>query len=103
MEINTHVCRNEARKIGMLITKAAELGMDVSGYGCADVNLNSGNVYLWLEDYGFTLYIGLNSDEIFASWSDPGNGEEIDVEVGTMSLEDLNHWVHFLNTYEEEA
>jgi hypothetical protein len=103
MEINTHVCSNEARKIGMLITKAAELGMDVSGYGNADVNLNSGNVYLWLEDYGFTLYIGLNSDEIFASWSDPENGEEIEVEVGTMSLEDLNHWVHFLNTYEEEA
>jgi hypothetical protein len=103
MEINTHVCSNETRKIGMLITKAAELGMDVSGYGCADVNKWSGNVYLWLEDYGFTLYIGLNSDDIYALWSNPEDGEEVEVKVGNMTLTDLENWAIDLYNQAEEA
>ena len=103
MEINTHVCRNEARKIGMLITKAAELGMDISGYGCTDVNKWSGNVYLWLEDYQFTLFIGLGSDDIYALWSNPEDGEEVEVKVDNMTLTDLENWANDLNNQAEEA
>jgi hypothetical protein len=101
MEINTNVCSNELRKIGMLIIKASDLGMDVSGYGSADINKWSGNVYLWLEDYQLTLYIGLNSDEIFASWFHPETGEETDVKVGNMTLTDLENWANDLNNQSE--
>lgn len=103
MEINTHVCNNELRKIGMLITKASELDMDVSGYGCANVNKWSGNVYLYLEDYPFTLYIGLSSDDIYALWSNPEDGEEVEVKVDNMTLTDLENWANDLYNQADEA
>lgn len=96
MEITSNLCSNATRKIGLLITKASELGMDVSGYGEASENTTSGNVYLWLEDYPFTLYIGLGSDSIYALWSNPVDGEELEEEVSSMSLYDLEAWAYKL-------
>ena len=96
MEITANLCSNATRKIGLLITKASDLGMDIGGYGEASENTSSGNVYLWLEDYSFTLYIGLGSDTIYASWSNPIDGEEEEVEVGSMSLDDLWTWANGL-------
>jgi hypothetical protein len=103
MEIKSNLCSNAVRKIGLLITKASDLGMDLSGYGFADENKNSGNVYLWLEDYQFTLYIGLGDDTIYASWSDPMNGEEEEIEVGNMELAELESWAEQLYIESEEA
>jgi len=77
--------------------------MDISGYGFADENQNSGNVYLWLEDYPFTLYIGLGSDDIYASWSNPENGDEEEIEVSGKSLADLEAWAMDLYNQVEEA
>ena len=57
MEIKQNLCANALRKVALLITKASDLGMDISGYGEAAENQHSGNVYLWLEDYPFTLFI----------------------------------------------
>lgn len=96
MEIKSNLCSNVTRKVALLITKASELGMDVGGYGFADENTNSGNVYLWLEDYQFTLYIGLGSDEIYASWSDPYDGEEAETETENKSLYELEQWAQDL-------
>jgi hypothetical protein len=96
MEIKSNLCSNATRKIGLLITKASDLGMDVSGYGFADENQNSGNVYLWLEDYPFTLYIGLGSDDIWALWSTPNDGEEIEIDVAGMPLRELEDWAQRL-------
>lgn len=96
MEIKSNLSSNPMRKIGLLITKASDLGMDVSGYGFADENQNSGYVYLWLEDYPFTLFIDLGSDDIQALWSNPNDGEEIEISVGNMSLYDLENWAHEL-------
>ena len=48
MEIKSNLCSNATRKIGLLITQASVLGMDLSGFGVADENTTSGNVYLWL-------------------------------------------------------
>ena len=101
MEIKSNLCSNATRKIGLLITKASELGMDVSGYGMADENQNSGYVYLWLEDYPFTLYIGLGSDSIYALWTNMNDGEEVEVEVGSMSLDDLMQWTNELEVIAE--
>ena len=97
MEISQILCSNALRKVALLITKASDLGMDVSGYGEAGENQNSGNVYLWLEDYPFTLYIGLGSDTIYANWSNPNNGEEEDIDIEAMPLFDLEAWANDLN------
>lgn len=103
MEIKSNLCSNATRKMGLLITKASELGMDVSGYGMADENQNSGYVYLWLEDYSFTLYIGLGSDTIYALWTDPNDGEEIETEVEGQTLSDLEDWAHKLYAMADDA
>jgi hypothetical protein len=103
MEIKSNLCSNATRKIGLLITAASNLGMDISGYGFADENQNSGNVYLWLDDYPFTLYIGLGSDDIYASWSNPENGDEEEIEIVGLSLADLDAWAMDLYNQIEEA
>lgn len=102
MEIKSNLCSNATRKIGLLITKASELGMDISGYGMADENQNSGYVYLWLEDYPFTLYIGLGSDSIYALWSNPNDGEEEEMEVADYELRELEQWAYKLYAQADE-
>ena len=89
MQINENLGNNAYRKIAKLLTKATDLGMDLSGYGEASENTSSGHVYLWLEDYSFTLFIGLGADEIQALWVSPDSSEETEIPVGNMSLSDL--------------
>lgn len=97
MEITSNLSGNVIRKIGLLITKAAELGMQLDGHGFADENKNFGNVYLWLEDYPFTLYIDLGSDNIHALWSNPSDGEEnIALDISKMNLSQLEDWAYTL-------
>ncbi len=103
MKIEQSLCNNAIRKVALLITKASDLGMDISGYGEANENCNSGNVYLWLEDYDFTLYIGLGSDNIWANWTSCEDGREEDIEVGSMSLYELQGWASTLNLNEDET
>lgn len=104
MEIQQNLCANATRKIALLITKASDLGMDISGYGNAGENPNSGNVYLWLEDYTFTLYIPLCADdEIQAIWTNIYTGDEETIEVGAMKLHDLEAWADCLNTSATDA
>jgi hypothetical protein len=96
MEISQNLGSNALRKVALLITKASDLGMNISGYGEAGENQNSGNVYLWLEDYPFTLYIGLGSDTIYANWTNPNNGEEEDIDIEAMPLFDVEAWANEL-------
>lgn len=82
MEIKTeNMCSNEVRKIGIILSRVAEkLGWDVSGYGCGSVNENSGNTYVWLEDYRVTPYIDLSGDDkVNYLFSCPECGEEWDI------------------------
>ena len=102
MEINSNLCSNATRKIALLITKASDLGMDISGYGFADENTSSGNVYLWLEEYSFTLFIGLGSDTIYALWTNSNDGEEKETEAEGKSLQDLWDWANALHDEENE-
>jgi hypothetical protein len=105
MEINNkNLCNNELRKIALLMTKASDLGMNLSSYGFADVNKNSGYTYLWLEDYPFTLFIDLNTDKIWAVWSHPEDGEETFTEViEDTTLDSLYDWVYELEQQVEEV
>ena len=103
MEIrNNSMCSNEVRKAGLLLAKAAELGMDVTGYGEIAVNNSSGNVYLWLEDYAFSLYIGLGSNRIVACWSSTEDGREelYGLEDCTL-LATLEDWAAFCQREDE--
>jgi len=93
MEIKSNLCSNAMRKIALLITKASDLGMDISGYGYADENSNSGYIYLWLEDYAFTLFIRpCGGDEVEALWTNPENGDEYEVNVADKTLSVLEQW-----------
>jgi len=98
MEIQANLCANALRKVAGLITKAADIGMDVSGYGEAAENANSGNVYLWVEDYRFTLYIPLGGDDrIHASWVDGDTGDEEFIDAQDMTLHALEAWADELD------
>jgi hypothetical protein len=101
MQINENLCNNAYRKIAKILTKASDLGMDLSGYGEANENKNSGHVYLYLENYNFTLFISLGSDEIQALWFSSVDGNEIEIEVGNMSLSDLEAWASNLDIQAE--
>lgn len=81
---------NELIKAGKLLVKAGELGMDVSGYGALDVNATSGYVYLWVEDYNFTLFVDLQG-KIKALYSCPVDGEET-IKERVYSLQDVSMW-----------
>ena len=108
MNITQNLCSNALRKVALLITKASELGMDISGYGEAAENQNFGNVYLWLEDYPFTLYIDLGSDKVYANWSSSLNDHEESMDTafvtkGLISLADLTKWANDLTDAEVQS
>ena len=92
MEISNALCNNELRKAALLITEANRLGMNVAGYGQLDVNMSNGNVYLWLEDYLFSLYIDLGSDKVQACWTEYESGGEEFIDVNGQSLYELEQW-----------
>jgi hypothetical protein len=103
MEINTEkMDANEKRKISLLLSKVRNLGMDTSGYGHGAVNQSSGNVWVWLEDYPFTLYIPpCGDDDIYAVWIDPYDGEEHEVLAQGKTLAQLIAWCDSLETEED--
>jgi hypothetical protein len=93
MEIKKDLCANAIRKVALLITKASKLGMDISGYGEAAENQSNGNVYLWLENYPFTLFIDLGSDDIQACWTNYNDDDQEEfIDVDSMTLYQLEEW-----------
>lgn len=99
-----HMTANEARKMALLIMKAADIEMNLSGYGECAVNPNSGNVYLWNEGYPFSLYIAPSGgDRIWACWVNPETGEEEFTDAHDMTLHDLETWAETLEDQLEDA
>lgn len=92
MEIKlNNVSTKQFKNAGRLLVKAAELGMDVTGYGFIDYNSSHGNTFLWLENYGFSLYISDFEPKIKALYSCGYDGEETERNVGN-SLDKLEAW-----------
>jgi hypothetical protein len=91
------MCDWEREKAMYLIKIAQELGMKTEGYGELAVNENSGYTYLWLEDYPFTLYLPisceLTKNDVYALWTNSDDGEEIEIELGDKTLDELYSWV----------
>lgn len=104
MEFNANsMTSNELRKAALLILKAADMEMNISGYGECAVNPSSGNVYLWNEGYPFSLYIGPSGgDRIYACWSNPETGEEEFTDAHDMTLHDLEEWAEQLTQAAEQ-
>lgn len=100
MNISQNLCSNALRKSALLITEASRLGMNISGYGEIGENQSNGNVYLWLEDYPFSLFIDLGNDTIQACWSSFESGCEEIVDVNGQSLFELEAWCE--NLYQNE-
>ena len=104
MNITQNLCSNALRKVALLITKASELGMDISGYGEAAENPHSGRVYLWLEDYPFALYIGLGGiDTVYASCASNEDGHEEDIKTTGETLTSLINWAEALSDSEGQS
>jgi hypothetical protein len=104
MQFNTDkMCANEIRKGALLITKASDIDMDMGCYGEVAVNPHSGNVYLWLEEYPFSLFIGLGgSDRIMACWNSGYTDKEEIIDAHDATLHDLETWAENLNQIDEE-
>ena len=83
----------QAKNAGRLLVLAADLGMDVGGYGELGYNNTFGNTYLWLEDYQFTLFISDFDDTIKALYSCFVDGEEKEFCIDeNTDLETLETW-----------
>lgn len=102
MNINENLCSNELRKAALLITEASRLGMSLNSYGNIGVNQGNGNVYLWLEDYPFSLFIDLGDDTIQACWSSFESGCEEIIDVNGQTLLELETWCEKLYKNEIE-
>ena len=101
MEYLVNQGNKQARNAGRLLVKASDLGMDVTGYGELAYNGCSGNTYLWLEDYQFTLFISDFDSTIKASYSCPYDGEETERNAGN-DLEKLEKWCERLQRKTEK-
>jgi hypothetical protein len=90
----------EIEKASYLILTAKELGMKLDSYGEVSVNPNSGYTYIWLEDYGFSLYMPINCDlqrkDVYVLLNDYETGEEIDESLE--HFESLKDIYEFINT-----
>lgn len=96
-----NMCKWELEKAIFLQKIAVDLGMDLTGYGEVAVNKSSGYVYLWLEDYSFTLYMPiackLVKTDVYALWTSPEDGE-FEVQLNNNStLNSIELWAQKLN------
>ena len=89
MEITTFDTPSNAKKSCKLIATGMQLGMDLSGYGEMGLNIDSGNVYMWLEDYRFTLFIPKYESAVYACFFDTETGNEFTTALDDMSLAQL--------------
>jgi len=103
MKINTKkMTNNELRKAALLILKACEMNMDLTSYGEVGVNEGNGNVYLWVEDYPFTLFIPYGERNIIYSlWMNRDNGDEEQTPVHYKGLDRLIKWCNALDREHE--
>lgn len=97
------MCGWERQKAMYLIQIAEQLGMEIDSYGELGVNPNSGNTYLWLEDYQFCLYMPINCEltksDIWVNYSSPENGEEFEIQLSKKSLSELEGWASYVDEH----
>lgn len=94
----------ERKKAVYLMGVAENLGISLKDYGEVAVNKNSGYVYVWSENYNFSLYMPINCElqktDIIALWSCFECGEEIETEL--KEDDSLNDIEERINDIEKE-
>jgi hypothetical protein len=91
----------DLNKALQLIKTAQDLKMELECYGEVATNSRTGNVYLWLEDYPFVLFIGPSDNIVRVLWTDTYTDEEVEECLDTFSdLDELYYWIEKL---EEES
>lgn len=92
----------QAKNAGRLLILAADLSMNVSGYGELGYNNVFGNTYLWLEDYQFTLFISDYDSTIKVLYTCFIDGTETEFYIDeNTNLETLETWAE--NLYNESV
>ena len=90
--------QREREKAVFLMSIAEErLNLDLEGYGELGMNENSGNVYLWLEDAQFTLFMPINCElkleDVQVMATDTETGEEFECNLERKdTVETLEEW-----------
>ena len=88
----------EREKAVFLMGIAEErFNLDLEGYGELGMNENSGNVYLWLEDYPFTLFMPINCklklEDVWVMAINNETGEEFERNLERKdTIETLEDW-----------
>ena len=98
MELLTKDFNNaEKQKANLLMSKAVDLDMDFTCYGELARNNSNGNIYLWLEDYDFSLFIRpCESDQVEICWTDMIDGNEEIVELKeSIDMEWIETWIEY--------
>jgi predicted RNA-binding Zn-ribbon protein involved in translation (DUF1610 family) len=80
----------DASRLSDCIQYAAANDLKITEHTQAGINQNSGNVFLWDEDWPACIYVGLGDSKATMSWSCPNCGEEVDCDKG--DAEDLNEY-----------
>lgn len=75
-----------------LISTALKIGMDLNGDSNIGINKNTGDVYLWLEDYNFVLYVGLGSADVWVSYETQKTDYGFPLE--TKNLHDICNYIN---------
>lgn len=96
-KMNT-MCKWEQTKAMFIVNCLDDLGIDYSGYGEIGLNENTGNVYVWLDGYSFTLYMpiicDLKKEHVRVLFFAPYDGAITEKSLGEFStLEEIEAWI----------
>ena len=98
MEIKINdMCDWERQKAVFLMGVAEDLGISLNDYGEVAVNSSSGYVYIWSENYNFSLYMPINYElkksDVVALWTSSKDGEEREFNLKEdTTLEEIEKW-----------
>lgn len=95
------MCDWERKKAIFLMKTAEDLGISTNDYGEVALNTSSGYVYLWSENFNFSLYMPINCElvktDISVLWSCPECGQEEEFSLNDSSiLKDIENEINEL-------
>ena len=98
MKISQKLQGWELEKALYLIKVANQINMQLSEYTIVDVNNISGYVYLFDDNYNFSLYMPINcdliKDDVYALYIDFDNGDEHEIDLSSISdVEQIENWI----------
>ena len=90
MELTTEIYGADAKRLADCINFAAKNNLTITKHTQVGVNENSGNVWLWDEDWTGCIYQNIQNQGPFISWTCPNCGEEFDCKTMIESDERTN-------------